>query len=1184
MNKFAGRIAVGVLAFALAGAAHAQVVISQVYGGGGNNGAPLRNDFIELHNNGASAVDLSGWSVQYASATGTSWQRTELSGSIAPGAYYLVQQAQGANAAAPALPTPDVVGNIPMNGTTGKVALLNIITVLSGACPTGSVDFVGFGTTANCAEGSAPTANLGNATAALRADNGCTDTANNGADFSVGAPVPRNSASTFACSGANLPVLSIADVAADEHAGRLMFALQLSEPAGAGGVSVDYATIDGTANAGADYVARAGSLTIPEGTAGIELVIELTDDALSELDENLFVNLSNVSGANLGDVQATGTIVDNDYVLTPIHEIQGNGATSPLVDQRVHTTGIVTGRKGNGYFLQTSDGEADLDPATSQGLFVFTSAAPPAVAAIGNLVHVAGTVTEFVPSQDPGQAPLTQLAGFASTSLLSTGHSLPTPIALSTTFPDPAGPLDQLERVEAMRVTAPSFTVAAPTAGNTNEPNASGSSNGVFHIVVSGVARPFREPGIQAPDPAPAGGSIPPIPRWDFNPELLAVDSDALGGSAFTLNLETGAVLTDLTGPLDFGFRRYTLLRDPAVTIGVTPGPAPRAARAPSGDEFTVAAYNLQRFFDTLNDAGTEEDVLTAAAYEKRLRKASLGIRNYLHTPDILGVVEVEKLPVLQTLAERLNADAVADDQPDPQYVAYLEEGNDIGGIDVGFLVKTAGVASGIARVEVVSVTQVGKDTTWIEPGGDSSLLNDRPPMVLDAIIHYADGRTFPVTVILVHQRSLRSAEEDTASGDRVRRKRQRQAEFLATLINERQTAAPRTRIVTLGDFNAFAFNDGYVDAMNVIAGTPTPDAQTVVPGDGIDLVEPNLVNLGELAPATERYSFVFGGNAQTLDHVLVNEELVVMTRSVETAHPRINADFPEINRNDGNSPSRLADHDPVVAYFAPRRIADLGVTAASVSPAVRVGQTIAFSATLRNAGPEAADYPGIGFALDGELPTMAVVAPSGWSCDAPQIDAGKTSVACNASTLAHGATVSFAVTAVATQVQIGTIVNLAVASDAQSFDAVPDNDQASASVAVFAVADLGVAVYGPTKHLRSGTVGRYRVTIGNADADVAPQTSLALTGDAPAANVAINAPQGWTCTVADTDVGFEASCSGETLAANAKRLFELAILAPPRVDDERLTVVATVASIAQDPKPGNNTAVHSVRLIGSPH
>ena len=91
---------------ALATPASANVMISQIYGGGGNSGAPLTNDFVELHNSGATAVDVTGWSVQYASAAGTSWsgaQLTLLSGSIPAGGYYLVQLAAGATPSAAVL-------------------------------------------------------------------------------------------------------------------------------------------------------------------------------------------------------------------------------------------------------------------------------------------------------------------------------------------------------------------------------------------------------------------------------------------------------------------------------------------------------------------------------------------------------------------------------------------------------------------------------------------------------------------------------------------------------------------------------------------------------------------------------------------------------------------------------------------------------------------------------------------------------------------------------------------------------------------------------------------------------------------------------------------------------------------------------------------------------------------------
>ena len=180
------------------------LVISQVYGGGGNSGATLKNDFIELFNPGGASVSLAGWSVQYASAAGTTWQVTALSGSIPPGGYYLVQEAQGSGGTA-ALPTPDAIGTIAMGATAGKVALASSTTALSGTCPAGVVDAVSFGTTASDC-GAKTTATLSNTTAAIRGDLGCAYTKDLSVDFSTGAPAPRNSATPIhVCPGA-LPV------------------------------------------------------------------------------------------------------------------------------------------------------------------------------------------------------------------------------------------------------------------------------------------------------------------------------------------------------------------------------------------------------------------------------------------------------------------------------------------------------------------------------------------------------------------------------------------------------------------------------------------------------------------------------------------------------------------------------------------------------------------------------------------------------------------------------------------------------------------------------------------------------------------------------------------------------------------------------------------------------------------
>jgi len=198
-----GALCVLVHAVAAPPAAHAVstgVVISQVYGGGGNSGAPWHNDYIELFNLSGVAVDLTGWTVQYASAAGTTWAMTPLSGSIAPGGYYLIEENAGAGGGAP-LPTPDAVGTISMNATTAKVALVSDAIALSGTCPSGGaiVDFVGYGSSASCSETS-PAATLGNTTAALRQNGGCVDTDDNSSDFAELVPSPRNSASaTHSC-------------------------------------------------------------------------------------------------------------------------------------------------------------------------------------------------------------------------------------------------------------------------------------------------------------------------------------------------------------------------------------------------------------------------------------------------------------------------------------------------------------------------------------------------------------------------------------------------------------------------------------------------------------------------------------------------------------------------------------------------------------------------------------------------------------------------------------------------------------------------------------------------------------------------------------------------------------------------------------------------------------------------
>src|SRR5436190_1156013 len=175
------------------------VVLSQLYGGGGNSNPTFHNDYVELYNRGGAAVDLSGWSIQYASATGSGWSSNlqPLGGTIGAHQYYLIALGSGGGAGAP-LPPANIVGQINMSGTTGKVALTDSFDPLVGNCPLANAhvrDFIGYGA-ADCGEGATTAPSLGgnNALALFRQGDGAIDTNNNHNDFTTGGPSPRQTA------------------------------------------------------------------------------------------------------------------------------------------------------------------------------------------------------------------------------------------------------------------------------------------------------------------------------------------------------------------------------------------------------------------------------------------------------------------------------------------------------------------------------------------------------------------------------------------------------------------------------------------------------------------------------------------------------------------------------------------------------------------------------------------------------------------------------------------------------------------------------------------------------------------------------------------------------------------------------------------------------------------------------
>jgi hypothetical protein len=279
------------------------VVVSQVYAGGGNAGAPFANDFVELFNRGSTTVDVSGWSIQYASASGSTWQATTLGGSIAAGRHYLVQLAS-AGAVGSSLPTPDATGTTNLAVSGGKVAVVRDTTPLGCGAAAGScsgvgslADLVGYGAAVDY-EGSGPAEALDNATAAVRANDGCTDTDDNAADLSAVAPGPRNTAAAVTvCGSAPPPTGGVSQAASVDVDVQSILSIALERP------SVSF----GSATTGSTPAPVSEQVTVVSNNAtGYSLTVHRT--AFAPADLPLGIGGAAPAGGQIGGGLAGGAL------------------------------------------------------------------------------------------------------------------------------------------------------------------------------------------------------------------------------------------------------------------------------------------------------------------------------------------------------------------------------------------------------------------------------------------------------------------------------------------------------------------------------------------------------------------------------------------------------------------------------------------------------------------------------------------------------------------------------------------------------------------------------------------------------------------------------------------------------------------------------------------------------------
>src|SRR5918999_1435826 len=369
---------------AAASAASPDLVVSQVYGGGGNAGASYSHDFVELFNRGQADASLAGKSIQYASAGGTgnfgasSTQLTELPNvTLRPGEYLLVQEATNDPTVGNPLfanfvdPTP-----INMSGTAGQLARI--------------VDRVGYGN-ANFFEGAGAAPTLSNTSSAIRLNGGCNDTDHNAVDFAVQSPpAPRNLQTQLApCTGdtapsveSTTPASGAVDVPLDAS-----LTVGFSEPvtvgASAFSLSCDASGVHGLTVGGGPQ-----SYTLdPDGTFTRGEECTLTGDAAGGRDTD---------GDDPPDTMGADATISFTTLgeALRIREIQGVGHVSPHLGAAVsNVQGVVTARRNNGFFIQ--DPQPRADKRASEALLVSRSPRPAAEIAVGKAVQVSGTVGEF---------------------------------------------------------------------------------------------------------------------------------------------------------------------------------------------------------------------------------------------------------------------------------------------------------------------------------------------------------------------------------------------------------------------------------------------------------------------------------------------------------------------------------------------------------------------------------------------------------------------------------------------------------------------------------------------------------------------------------------------------------------------------------------------------------------------
>ena len=598
----------------------------------------------------------------------------------------------------------------------------------------------------------------------------------------------------------------------------------------------------------------------------------------------------------------------------PIYEIQGSGDMSPFAGTLQQTTGVVTVILGSGFFMQDATG--DEEPNTSDGIFVFTGSGT-LVRSLspGDHVNVRGTVVEFRPSSRPRDLTLTEFSP-ATVTLTGAGAPLPPPVSI-TDRPDevidPNG-IATFEELEGMLVSIDGPRVSGPT-----------NDFGELLVAASGDHANMTAGGNFLVRPLP-GGAV------DYNPERIMVDDEArvpggTGSGTRINNPMVPVVVGDtaagpIVGALDYQFSNYRVQANhqvSSVLTGSTPTSPIAGLRSAQPYEGRIATFNVENLFDCVDAPGKADDHPTCstaarAALETQLSKLAIAFEQELGSPQIVIIEETENAEVLTGDASgNIPGTGVSGIPPieallpriDGNWDAVSFDASDERGIEVAFVFDTDRVTlhDAFLATDVLPDGGLFSGSATIRAGREPLVgfftLDDVDLIVVGNHLKSKGGPQFGVDPVEAGDDPLYGAFQPPIRWTEIQI-RHAQADYVRDLVDLLLADNPGANLAVGGDLNDFAFPE---------------------PGEGMDTVarittsptDP-LTNVIGLVPADRRYTFVFEGNSQVLDHMLLNDGMAALLRDQDIAH--FNAGFPSAFGGDPTVTFRASDHDPLVVYF----------------------------------------------------------------------------------------------------------------------------------------------------------------------------------------------------------------------------------------------------------------------------